>query len=621
MIYTTENVITTSELQYNIGEKSYLTDAEYDFLFVHEKSVKDPERTLTHVPLLDNAKLIETPYWMGSVETFFEGDTKLDKWLSKIEGNIHITPKLDGASVMYWNDGKKMRLANRGKRQDICQDITDLLDYMKLPYMPEGFVFRCELVMNKVSFEEIKSRYDYTANRNMIAGLIRHFSTNIYAEKKYIDIAEFVDMVIFEVIIEGKVYGLHNIPYNLLPTIQSTQMKLVPTYPVDVQGITEEYLNIVTQHFHSYYEYPIDGIVLYLDSYETPNTKNCPDYCRAYKETINVESAIVTVTSIQWGQGIKGQLTPTLHFDSVRLCDADVSSVSAHNAKTMMINKIGIGSRIKIIRSGGIIPKIIEIIESTAFEMPDIQCHWDKYGTHLISDTRSQNTIITEMCHFAISIGAKGVGESCITEMYRIGCRTIHDMFRLTKEDLIALGPTRSGTVINTLHKALHSASLIAIMIGSGMFPRGIGQERLKLVLSEYPRFDFNRYNIQSIPGFGDKTISWLIKGRDAFISFIEAGDVIRDRVNFLLSNAEVSKSSSTSLENSRECVTFTGFRDKELVEEITTRGMGYKPKITKDTTILVTANQQIENKSTIKARNLGILVMDRDLFVSTYID
>ncbi len=376
-------------------------------------------------------------------------------------------------------------------------------------------------------------------------------------------------------------------------------------------------LNQIHETLGTQYIYPIDGTVIYIDSDHIPNDKSRPKYCKAYKPSLDVDSATVTVREVRWGKGVTGQLTPTLHFDPVQLCKASITSVTAHNAKNMMMNDIGVGSDIRIIRSGEVTPKIVEVVYATGFSMPDIDCYWDQYETHLMCHIDDDEAIRTRMYHFTCEIKAKGIGTSIVEEFYRLGCRSIADMFLLTPFNLQNLGPVRSTSTVRILHSALQKASLVDIMVGSNCFPRGIGRERLNIVISNFPNLCFSGDNIRSLHGFSDKTTSSVMEGIQAFYPFITSSNIIQQRVYELLD-------ANQSILNNREfipsnCVTFTGFRDESLVSSLELNGMKYKRNMTKETTILVTATNETSNKTVFKAKNMGIMITDKENFKRLY--
>ena len=610
-----KNVIESSEVQYNKGEDTYLTDAEYDYLA--ERGYLDDEPILDHVPILDNTRFVTSPFWMGSVETFFEGTGNLDKWLNIIRDEvIYLTPKLDGASVMYWNDEGMMKMANRGRRQNKCQNISDMLGYMELPYLPEGVVCRGELVTTKTFFNKMQEQYGYICHRNMISGIMRHFATDGYIESKYMDMTLNIFLVVFEVFVDNRVYGVHNLPGYVKPMLIGEQIELVQPKPIDRPEVTEEYLSDIQYEYKKDCIYPVDGIVMYIASDNTPNTKSCPVYCKAYKDALNVDSATVVVKEIKWGVGVTGQLTPTLHFDPVFLCDANISSVTAHNAKNMLINEMGIGTEVTIIRSGEVIPKIVDINNATGFVMPDKDCYWDEYGTHLVSRIRGRDKIVAELHHFVKEIGAKGVGVSSLEAFYSVGCCSIADLFEIGAEDISFLGPNKPEKLVNILHSALQSASLVDIMEGSKVFPKGIGRERLQSIVRNFPHLRPSESNIRALYNFSDKTTASTMKGIKLFRDFLKTSSFIERRVDKLINTAYEDSVNDLSDHTDSDVVTFTGFRDQSLVDLLESNGMKYKRSMTNKTTILVTATQETDNKTVLRAEKMEVVIINKEEFV-----
>ena len=74
-------------------------------------------------------------------------------------------------------------------------------------------------------------------------------------------------------------------------------------------------------------------------------------------------SVNIKVLDIEWNVSKDGYIKPTLILEPTELGDVLVSRTTGFNAKYIYDNKLGKGSIVKMIRSGDVIPHIVEVIK------------------------------------------------------------------------------------------------------------------------------------------------------------------------------------------------------------------------------------------------------------------
>mgnify|MGYP003337637660 CR=1 FL=1 len=107
-------------------------------------------------------------------------------------------------------------------------------------------------------------------------------------------------------------------------------------------------------------------------------------------------------------------------------------------------NKINVGAQIKIIRSGDVIPYIMEVVKpAKTASVPNIPFKWNETEVDYIIDYTKkvpQNIIdqvqIKIILHFFRKIGVKFLSEGMITKLYNEGYQTIADIIGAPEEDL-----------------------------------------------------------------------------------------------------------------------------------------------------------------------------------------
>ena len=133
--------------------------------------------------------------------------------------------------------------------------------------------------------------------------------------------------------------------------------------------------------------FEIDGIVVIDSSKPYKNSKKNPKYGFAYKTVLTDQIAEVKVLDVLWDISMDGYLKPRLLVETVRLVGVDINYVTAFNAKFVEDNKLAPGSIIKLVRSGDVIPHILEVIKESPTgkaKMPDIPYKWNKSKVDII---------------------------------------------------------------------------------------------------------------------------------------------------------------------------------------------------------------------------------------------
>ncbi|CAL9995672.1 NAD-dependent DNA ligase [Vibrio phage D30] len=151
--------------------------------------------------------------------------------------------------------------------------------------------------------------------------------------------------------------GLVFVAYN----VQSSPDKigLTESYLGDMDILCEVGFNVVTEH--NWDDCPQDGIVYRLNDNKAFNaagfTHKHPKGAFAVKE--DEEGVETILLDVVWATGKTGKVTPTAIFEEIVIDDAKISRATLNNAGYIEAMGLEIGDTIQVIRSGGIIPKII----------------------------------------------------------------------------------------------------------------------------------------------------------------------------------------------------------------------------------------------------------------------
>ena len=137
------------------------------------------------------------------------------------------------------------------------------------------------------------------------------------------------------------------------------------------------------------------------------NKKGNPDYAFAFKK--NIDPKHTTVKQVIWTISKHGYLKPRVELEPVQIGGTTIQYATAFNAKYVKDNNIGPGTVVAIVRSGDVIPYIVNIVKSTEAEMPKgIDYEWNDTNVDIIVEGDTQEQKIKQITHFFQKLGTKG---------------------------------------------------------------------------------------------------------------------------------------------------------------------------------------------------------------------
>ena len=139
----------------------------------------------------------------------------------------------------------------------------------------------------------------------------------------------------------------------------------------------------------------------------------------AYKK--DMEFKISKVLSVEWNSSRYGKLKPIIKIEPVNICDTIVKNVTGYDADYIVKKGIGKNAIIKVIKSGQIIPKIFEVLESVEPELPTIPYIWNDSHKEIYTKDLNSTIDIKTISLFYKTIGVKNIGIGIITKLNNIG--------------------------------------------------------------------------------------------------------------------------------------------------------------------------------------------------------
>lgn len=306
------------------------------------------------------------------------------------EGTCLAMPKLDGASVVVYfmnniQDEFKFKALTRG-RDNIGVDVTEKVRFILEHTCPdvfkmvrgsyrELFSIRGEIIVPLEHEEAIKAT-GMKNTRNAASGILNR--NEITEDLKYL---QFIPYFI-RIDSSTRQYATQADMLEEIWRLQFTKletMKLTLPRPDQLKLIFDKWKT----------KYPVDGLV--LTNISNPS-ELVHDYTPMESNTLAYkfegEEAEVVVKDVVWQTGSQGTITPVAEFEPVVLAGAEVRRATLHNYQNAIQLGVGVGARIKVIRSGEVIPYISSVVEAAQkfhypLECPECVQKTSIVGVHL----------------------------------------------------------------------------------------------------------------------------------------------------------------------------------------------------------------------------------------------
>jgi NAD-dependent DNA ligase len=575
-----------------------MSDYDYDQL-LETLLEYDPDNEYFNkvgIEVLDDSRKVKLPipmFSMNKIKTMEE----ISDWcrLKGISTNeeVIITPKFDGLSLCV--DEVKDTATTRGDGF-IGQNSNEHYKLINNK-LNKGTNFKItygEAIIPKKVFLD-KYSNEFANPRNLVAGLINSKEvTEPLKDCKYIKYGGVIDSL--------------STKKELLDELNNNQEVKVSYNIYKINELSEDLLISLFKEWSIDYE--IDGLIIEINNLQLQEelgretSTNNPVYARAFKHESFVETKTTKVIGITWNISKQGFLKPVLQVNPISLDGVVVSNVTGNNAKFVKDNGLGIGSEIRVIRSGMVIPKIIEVITPVEFIQPTIEgveVDWNENGIELITLTETDDQKLKKIVAFFEILEADNVSEGVITQLWDAGYKTISDILNLATSDLEKIdrfGKRKAKIVYDSIQKSITNVQLSKLQHATGIF-KGLGSKKLVL-LEDFvtkPTID----QVMAIEGFAEISAKTYIDSYDEFFHFI------KDLPVTIAEKVEVVKI-GTDLEGKQ--FVFTGVRRKDLEEAIESRGGKIAGSVSKNTTHLVMKIVGSGSSKEKKAIDLGVEVI-----------
>lgn len=603
-----------SALYYN-SSKSPVSDKVFDDL----KEIledRDPDNQfLNEIGAPIDKNKVKLPFPMGSLNKIKPDNNEFDKWVKTYHGSYELSDKMDGISGLIFKTSKDTKMYSRGDGI-FGQDITHMLKYINIDTseIPINTAVRGELIISKKNFKKISSKM---ANaRNAVAGIVN---------SKTLDtkMAQLVDFIAYNVI-----YPKYT---------QSEQYKCMTKWGLDVvehkkvKTITIESLIEYFKQRREDCEYDIDGIVVMDNQMAYDVVEGNPKYGFAFKSVMENQMTIATVVDVEWDVSRYGYIKPRVKIEPINLVGVTITYATAHNAKFIYDNNIGKGSKIKIIRSGDVIPKIMVVLtdsKSGKPQMPDIPYEWNDTHVDIMVKEKHRGTSITEktkqLTNTMKTLGVKYIDEGLSEKLVSEGYETIINLLKANIKDVQEIiGDKMTEKIYKNIYTALQKTQLHILMASCNYFGRGLGVKKLHVVTKKYPNIMKKSWStdklydkINELEGFQDKTTQKFVDGFPKFVKYF-------NKINKII-NIEYLIEPTTKVKGDlfdKKKIVLTGFRNAEIVSFIENNGGENSSSVSKNTFLVICADIDESSGKLDKARKLDIPIMTKEQFMKKFME
>ncbi|MEM2159479.1 MAG: BRCT domain-containing protein [Candidatus Nitrosotenuis sp.] len=607
------SLINFDEAYYN--DEPLISDAEYDELRAFAEQSWPNDSYFLQTGSAVRGTKVKHPNPVGGLNQV--NADGLTRWLeSKKAAEYVVSEKLDGSSVTLSYVNGKLRIAlTRGDGiygSDCTRHVLSMRDVpINIGSVVEApsFEVRGEIIIKKEHEQIVKELLlkangrEYKNLRAIANGLIN---------------AKDIPSAVFPYL-RFVAYGLSLPQYDY-----SAQLNILDSYGFKIPRnsvltqLNESLLTKTLIEWRETSKYEIDGVVVQINNAGIRNALDIkdkrPQFAFKWKVADENNEAVTTVTGIEWKASQYSYLIPTVLLEPVELCGATIKRAAGFNAAYIKNNGVGVGAKVRITRSGDVIPYILNVEESVEPLLPDVPFHWSKTGIDAIANDESEATKLLKIKRFFNKLEIDQMQDATIKTLVENEIDSISKIIMLSREDWYKYIGRNGEKAYDSLHRKLEYIYMWELMGAFPSFGRGFGDRRAKLLCDVFGDgvLDVTLTDIMTVNGFSEITAQIYLDGLEDFIPFLEW--CIEKR--FVTIKADIKKNVTNGKLSGKKFV-FTGFRSNELKEQIESLGGEVQDGIKKDTTHLVAKDASKTTSGKFKkAIEQGIVVIGREFLI-----
>lgn len=581
-------------------EKSpIMTDPEFDAL---EDSIRrlDPkwdELKKTGVPVTNKKQEVPLLKFMPSQDKVYP--EHMPKFAAKHRKVEHwtISDKLDGTSLqLVYRGSRPWKLITRGDGT-LGKDISFFLPHLvKIGMIPASIttnklveVFRCEgIIPIDVFNKKWSEKYDNA----------RQLANGVFNRRDMHPALVDLHMVVLGV------YGM--LQSNALAWAKRSGFKTVSITPLKGVDLDAATLGALLTKRREASIYEMDGLVMvpsmWLMEFATADR---PKNQSAFKFNDEENAPQVVVESVVWQKTRLHRWQPKVTIKPTFMDGVMVTNVTAHNPAWMKERGIGPGAVVKVLRSGGVIPKIVGVVKKAKFQPPPGPYVED--GRLFRMTEGDASTEVRGIHHFMTTLGIELLASKTITKLYEEGINELSDYIDLAVNgglqqlEAAGIGTKMSQKIQAELERVFCApVNLRLLMVASGCFRDGIGRRKLEALeaagvsmnhLLKTPSVIL-RGELLNVKGFSEKTVEAVVDGVEEFIDWF---DGVKDMIKVDGKLPKAKKVATGALTG--QFVSWTGYRNKDEEQKVEAWGGTLVPFGSKTTILLYSPSGKTSSK------------------------
>ena len=559
---------------------------------------------------------------------------EFQKWVKGIGATnkrVHASYKMDGGSFSFeFQNGRLVAAISRGDGL-VGEDITaNALKFRGLPAQCRmddtpftGYV-RGEVILTTEDWSEQVDPDALSNPRNCCVGIAR---------RKNGRQCELLQVFAFRVF-DSVGHPLRATETEQTELLHKMGFNSAPTFTGVPEEVWQWYLKIQTER--PTLPYWIDGIVVKLDNISEQLALGESDQRPKGQVALKFEAegALSCVREVVISVGHTGAIVPTASFDPVQIGGTTVTNATLCNWDNIRQLNVGIGDKVRVIKAGDIIPRIMEVVEkakgSGSISEPKCcpSCAGEvKRRSNVSGDESTVLYCFNADCpakltgkidRFLSSLDILGIGENLIQTLIKdLGVKDAADLYTLrARRDQLAsvklngsvrLGEKRADKFLAEIEKR-RRLTLSQLLGSLGIF--GLGKRRVALIQQAVPgEFDtladwlsdklVRLAEPAGVPNTGRRLQEDLLAQKPLIQKFLDAGVTIIA--------VEVTAKAGAY----RFCITGSLSQPKSHFEKlIRGKGHDYTDTFSKEVTHLVAADPNSGSNKLQKARKMNIPII-----------
>jgi len=626
---------------YHNGLPLLMTDEQYDAGIDQLRALDPSNRFLQAVgaPIPPHLKCqeVELPIPLPSLNKL-KSSEEIAKWLGTLPSScqqFQVSVKLDGCSALWFPNTGKLYTRGNGLKG---RDISKFAPFITGCVSGRGITaVRGELIM-RLDSPAIPSG---KIARNIVAGFLNRPTPDKEA-------LSHVQFVAYEHCSNN---GTPTTDYALL---EANRFAVADNRILRRSEITPALLTATLDSLEAACVFPLDGIVVAPDmkrpagwvpevrrnlaDSEKDEAVN-PSDRMAWKTRGIAQTAITTVTAVEWNISTHGYLIPRVLFTPVSLSGATIGAAAGLHGRWIYENGVGPGAQIQIRRSGDVIPQIIAVLtvapggpampaffkwadeegdtvstlestEEDGVAAASSAVHIKPAGAEYVAELACRR-----LTRALKELGAENVGPGIVAKLYSGGLTDICSIYKASVADLQTLdGIQKRGAerIWAGLRVKQNTWNELNFLVASCTMPRGVGHTKLAPLLAVQPNPAlWPTSSLSRLAGISENTIGLILAAIPAYLEWKTASGLVC--VPVAIQNSTVAAAEPMT-------VVFTGVRDKGMEARLTAQGHTVAPSVTKKTTHVVHADGADTDTVKIKkARETGARILSLSEMASLF--